>query len=166
MQNVHNSKLMSSKSGLFPVDIIRVTQEFVTPRYLAKPYDDPDFDPLLAIHRIRKIEITDRLFEIPKGYDFEKVFNKNFGVIKEEAFKVELEFSGWAAAYVSERIWSPDQKIIKRRDGKTRLTLSTSSEPELISRVLSFGDEAKVIKPKWLVEEVKTAISRMKQLYE
>jgi len=42
----------------------------------------------LAIHRIRKIEITARLFEIPKDYDFEKVFNKNFGVIKEDAFKV------------------------------------------------------------------------------
>ena len=29
------SKLMSSISGLFPDDIIRVTQEFLTPRYLA-----------------------------------------------------------------------------------------------------------------------------------
>ena len=94
------------------------------------------------------------------------MFNKNFGVIKEEAFKVELEFSGWAAAYVSERIWSPDQKNIKKRDGKTKMTFSTSSEPELISRVLSFGDEAKVIKPKWLVEEVKEVVNRMGQVYE
>jgi len=94
------------------------------------------------------------------------VFNKNFGVIKEEAFKVEIEFSGWAAAYVSERIWSPDQKIVKRRDGKTRLTFSTSSEPELISRVLSFGDEAKVIKPKWLVEEVANKVAGMQKVYE
>lgn len=94
------------------------------------------------------------------------MFNKNFGVIKKEAFKVELEFSGWAAVYVSERIWSPDQKIVKKRDGKTRLTFSTSSEPELILRVLSFGDEAKVIKPKWLMEEVKESVSRMSQVYE
>ncbi len=35
VQSVHNSKLMSSISGFFPVDIIRVTQELVTPRYLA-----------------------------------------------------------------------------------------------------------------------------------
>jgi len=131
-----------------------------------KPYDDPDFDPLLAIHRIRKIEITDRLFEIPKDYNFEKVFNKNLGVIKEEAFKVEIEFSGWAAAYVSERIWSPDQKIVKRREGKTRLTFSTSSKPELISRVLSFGNEAKVIKPKWLVKEVTNKVTGMQKVYE
>ncbi|MDY6790736.1 MAG: WYL domain-containing protein [Thermodesulfobacteriota bacterium] len=131
-----------------------------------KPYDDPDFDPLLAIHRIRKIETTDRLFTIPKDYDFEKVFNKKFGVIKEEAFRVELEFSGWAAAYVSERIWSADQKIVKKRDGKTRLTFSTSSEPELISSMLSFGDEVKVIKPKWLVDEIKEVVNKMERVYE
>ena len=46
------------------------------------------------------------------------------------------------------------------------MTFSTSSEPELISRVLSFGDEAKVIKPKWLVEEVKGVVNRMQQVYE
>ena len=32
--------------------------------------------------------------------------------------------------------------------------------------MLFFGDEAKVIKPKWLVEEVKGVVSRMKQVYE
>ena len=66
---------------------------------------------------------------------------------------------------MSERIWSPDQKIVKRKDGKTRLTFSTSSEPELISRVLSFGDEAKVIKPKWLVEEVAKKVAGMQKVY-
>ena len=35
MQSVHNSKLMSSISCFLHADIIRVTQEFVTPRYLA-----------------------------------------------------------------------------------------------------------------------------------
>lgn len=165
--------IMSKKAKIFYIKPLKIFSHRDTvylharkARTSKKPYDNPDFDPLLAIHRIRKIEITERLFEIPKDYYFEKVFNKNFGVIKEEAFKVELEFSGWAAAYVSERIWSPDQKIVKRRDGKTRLTFSTSSEPELISRVLSFGDEAKVIKPKWLVEGVQKAVNRMQRVYE
>ena len=40
----------------------------------------------------------------PKNYDFEKLFNREFGIIKEEAFKVRVEFSGWAARYVAERI--------------------------------------------------------------
>jgi predicted DNA-binding transcriptional regulator YafY len=112
-----------------------------------KPYNEPKFDPLLAIHRIKKVELTDRLFEFPKNYDFEKTFKQNFGVIKEDAFEVEVEFTGWAARYVAERIWSPNQKIHKR-NGTTKLTFSASSEPELISWVLSFGQEVRLIKPK------------------
>ncbi len=117
-----------------------------------KKYRDPDFDPLLAVHRIQKVELTPRSFDSPDDYDFEKVFNRNFGVIKKEEFDVELDFSGWAAAYVAERIWNPDQKITKKRDGSVRLKFGASSEPELISWILSFGDAVKLIKPDWLIE--------------
>ena len=119
-----------------------------------KPYREPEFNPLLAIHRIKKVELTGRQFEFPKNYDFEKTFKQNFGVIKENAFEVEVEFTGWAARYVSERIWSPDQKIHKK-NGTTRLTFSASSEPELISWLLSFGEDAKVKKPSWMIDKLK-----------
>ena len=134
-------------------------------RYPGKPYKEPDFDPLLAIHRLKNLEITERSFEFHKDYDFEKFFNQNFGVIKEEAFEVELEFTGYPAKYVAERIWSPDQKLTEKKDGTVKLKFSASSEPELISWVLSFGDEAKVIKPEWLVEEVKETVSKTIELY-
>ena len=75
-------------------------------RYPGKPFKEPDFDPLLAVHRIQQLELTERSYEFPENYDFEKFFNQNFGVIKEEAFKVVLEFRGYWAEYVSERIWS------------------------------------------------------------
>ncbi|MBW1743958.1 MAG: WYL domain-containing protein, partial [Deltaproteobacteria bacterium] len=54
-----------------------------------KPYKEPDFDPLLAVHRIKKLEMTERGFEFPKDYDFEKRFNREFGVINEESFEVK-----------------------------------------------------------------------------
>ena len=82
-------------------------------RQPGKKYWEPDFDPLLAIHRLKKVEMTDRGFEYPKDYNFEKVFNKFFGIIKDEPFKVDMEFTGWAALHVAERNWSPDQVITK-----------------------------------------------------
>jgi len=45
---------------------------------------------------------------------------------------------------------------IKKADGKIRLIFSSSSESELTGWVLSFADEAKVVKPKWLVEKSKS----------
>jgi predicted DNA-binding transcriptional regulator YafY len=129
-----------------------------------KPYRQPEFNPLLAVHRMKKVEITERLFDVPKNYDFDRAFKQNFGVIKEDAFDVEIEFTGWAAKYVSERIWSPDQKIVQN-NGKTVLTFCASSEPELISWVLSFGDSATLRKPVWLSKEVLDSINRMQKVY-
>jgi predicted DNA-binding transcriptional regulator YafY len=46
-----------------------------------------------------------------------------------------------------------------------KLSPSASSEYELIGWVLSFADEARVVKPKWLVEEVSQTIKRMEKVY-
>ena len=130
-----------------------------------KLYKAPDFDPLLAVHRIQKAELDERPFNFPENYDFEKIFNRNFGVIKEEAFEIKVEFTGFAAGFVAERIWSPDQKIQQLPDGKIHLSFSASSEPELVAWLLSFGDEARLLEPNWLVKEVKGQVTRMNEKY-
>jgi predicted DNA-binding transcriptional regulator YafY len=130
-----------------------------------KAYRLPDFDPLLAIHRFKKVEITERSYEYPTDYKFEDVFDKNFGFVKDDYFKVEVEFHGWAAKYVTERMWSADQKITKIGDDKIRLSFSASSDMELIAWILSFAEEAKVIKPKWVVEEMKLKINKLAKYY-
>jgi predicted DNA-binding transcriptional regulator YafY len=131
-----------------------------------KAYRSPKFDPLLAVHRIQAAEVTDISFEPPANFDFEKVFNSNFGVMKDDAFAVEVEFTGWSARFVTERTWSADQKIKRKKDDTIILTFSASSETEFISWLLSFGDEARLIKPKWLVKEVKLKINNLARRYD
>lgn len=130
-----------------------------------KVYRKPDFDPLLAIHRLNKVEMTDRRFEYPADYDFDEVFEKNFGVMKDDLFEVEVEFQGWAASYVSERTWSSDQKIHYIGEDKIRIIFSASSEVELIAWILSFGEEVQVLRPGWLVQEIRKKIRAMVSLY-
>ena len=86
-------------------------------------------------------------------------------MIKEEAFEVKVEFVGFAAGFVAERIWSPDQQIERLPDGKIHLSFSVSSEPELVAWLLSFGDEARLLRPDWLVEKVKEQVARMEKNY-
>jgi len=131
-----------------------------------KAYREPKFDPLLAIHRLKKVEMTERCFEYPADYDFNEVFDRSFGLVKEDSFEVEIEFQGWAADYVAERTWSPDQKISKVGDDKIRITFSASSEVELIAWILSFGEEAKVLQPEWVVEEIINKIKRTAARYK
>lgn len=129
-----------------------------------KPYRAPKYDPLLAVHRIKDIDMTGITFD-PGKFDFEKSFNQQFGVIKDDIIDVEVLFTGWAAAYVSERIWSPDQKIIKKGKNKIILKFTASSETEMISWLLSFGEEATLIKPDWLIEKVKKKINKLGNIY-
>ena len=130
-----------------------------------KPFREPDFDPLLAVHRMQKVEMTDRQFEMPANLDFDKLYNQHFGVMKDEAFQVEVEFTGWSARYVAERVWSPDQKILRIGRDKIRLSFTASSEPEVIAWVLSFGEEAVIVRPKRLAEQLSGRIRRLQEKY-
>ncbi|MEI9478422.1 MAG: WYL domain-containing protein [Deltaproteobacteria bacterium] len=131
-----------------------------------KKYIEPEFDPLLAIQRFKKVEIdeTKAHFEVPKEYDFQKAFNQTFGIIKDEKFEVEAEFTGWAAVYVEERIWSNDQ-VISQEGDKIRIKFTASSEPEIISWVLSFGDQAKLLEPEFLVKQISTIVFSIRNQY-
>jgi len=46
------------------------------------------------------------------------------------------------------------------------LTFTASSEPELITWILSFGSEAKILEPEWFIEEIKENITAMQSVYE
>jgi len=141
---------------------------YVSARFAGKPGEPgkkTEYDPLLAVHRLRSVELTDRTFEYPRDFDFEKIYNRNFGIIKDEAFEVEVEFTGHAAGYVSERIWSPDQKLEQNKDGRVRLTFSASSRPELKSWLLSFGEEARLIRPGWMADSLIASLEQMRSLY-
>jgi predicted DNA-binding transcriptional regulator YafY len=131
-----------------------------------KDYGRAEFDPLLAVHRLKNVEKTDRPFEYPADYDFEAVFTKKFGIIKSDAFGVEVEFSGWAALHVAERTWSEDQKITQLDDHTIRLTFSCSSDIEIIPWVLSFGGAVKVIQPDWLKKEILDQVNKTAALYD
>ncbi len=134
-------------------------------KYPGKKYRAPKYDPLLAAHRIKKIEMTERTYEFPDKFNFEKAFNHTFGIIKENAFTVEIEFCGWAARFASERIWSADQKITKKKNGAIRIVFTSSSEPEVMGKLLYFGDEAKLMKPKRLVRKLAEKLEKMNALY-
>jgi predicted DNA-binding transcriptional regulator YafY len=55
---------------------------------------------------------------------------------------------------------------MKKDKNKVILKFTASSEPELISWLLSFGEEATLIKPGWLVKELKLKITKIKDCYK
>jgi predicted DNA-binding transcriptional regulator YafY len=134
-------------------------------RYPVRKYKEPDYEPLLVVHRISRVELTDRHFERPHGYDFKARFSKDFGVIKDEPFEVTADFRNWAVSYVSERVWCPDQEVIRRKDGSIRLKFKASSEVEVISWALSFCSDCTLVRPKRLVNKLRETMQEMFGVY-
>ena len=141
---------------------------YVHARYAKEPgklFKAAAYDPLLALHRIQKVALTDTPFAKPADYDFEKTFNEQFGVIKQKRFTVKAELTGWAAGYTAERKLSPDQKIRRRKGGRLVIEFSATSEPEVLNWVLGLGVEAKLVEPDNLVAQLKARLETVQALY-
>lgn len=169
---VRYRSLVSRRSKTFLVMPLKIFSHndtiYLSARYAGKPgraRTPHDYDPLLAIHRIRDIEMTDRTFDYPGDYDFDEIYNRNFGIIKDGTYPVEVELTGLSARYVAERTWSADQRIHRLDDETIRLCFSISSEREFLAWLLSFGSEARVVAPVRLAKAVWDMLEKMRGLY-
>ncbi|MBU8870743.1 MAG: WYL domain-containing protein [Gemmatimonadales bacterium] len=165
-------RVLDKRSKTFRIKPLKIFAHkesvYVHARYAkmpGEPFKGADYDPLLALHRIKTVAITDTKFVLPKDYNFERTMNRQFGVIRGQRFKVKAEFTGWAAGFVTERTWSPDQKVTRRRGGGIALEFTASSEPEVLNWILNFGDEAKLIGPKALVGKLRERLATVSGLY-
>lgn len=114
-----------------------------------------------AVQRIRRLQALDRSFgEITVNED-----DENFGFPFHKPIRVRVAFTQAVATYVSERTWSKDQWIRKRKGGGIVLTFNSTSRNETIAWVLSFGPEAELLDPKEWRQETKEALNEMGRIY-
>jgi proteasome accessory factor B len=66
---------------------------------------------------------------------------------------------------VRERDWHPSQKIRNGKDGGIELEMTLGALEEIERWILSWGDHAKVLGPKALIESVAKRIRLMQQAY-
>src|SRR5215469_15577308 len=114
--------------------------------------------------RIRSIQPTGKIFERSKKFSMEKELRDSFGVHSGEGeFDVVIRFSTRAADYIREKKWHESQHLQELKNGGVELHLKLSSLIEIERWVLSWGGDAKVIKPRELAEAVRNAAKRMLQ---
>ena len=117
---------------------------------------------MLAVHRLKGVNIQNRAFDIEPDAEKKAEF---FGLMEQEPFRVKVRFDKDVATYVKERKWSDDQTIRENKNGNLVLEFTAQSLPEVVSWVLGFGSKAKVVGPNDLQEEVNAEIRRMDLLY-
>jgi proteasome accessory factor B len=114
--------------------------------------------------RIQKIEPTGKTFERSKKFSLEKELRDSFGVHSGEGeFEVVIRFNARAADYIREKKWHESQQLRELKNGGVELKLKLSSLVEIERWILSWGGDAKVLKPRELAESVQKSAKRILQ---
>ena len=112
--------------------------------------------------RILGTKLTGKTFDRSKKFSLEKELRDSFGVHSGEGqYEVVLRFNPRAADYIREKKWHESQELRELKGGGLELRLKLSSLVEIERWILSWGGDAKVLKPRELAEAVRVAARKM-----
>ena len=106
------------------------------------------------LNRITEISQTSKIFRVYKCYN-KRDYIDDFGFKKNgEWYHIEFEAYDTYASLVKERIYGKNQEIIPIDEKKTLVKVDMQNKENIISFILGFGKNAKVIEPQWLKKEL------------
>jgi len=106
--------------------------------------------------RIQSVQPTGKTFERPQKFSLEKRLRDSFGVRSGEGeYEVVIRFNARVADYIREKKWHPSQQLRELKGRGVELRMKLSSLVEIERWILSWGGDAKVLKPRELVEAVR-----------
>jgi predicted DNA-binding transcriptional regulator YafY len=119
-----------------------------------------------AVERIKSIEVTEGMFELPQSFSLAERFEQGFGLIEEPPQEVKIWISPDWAFFVKERSWHPTQALHSQKDGSVILTMRCGGLDELTAWVLSFGPGARVLGPQALIDNVSSQLTLAAKPYQ
>ena len=138
--------------------------------YLVVQYDNPDYSPwVLALDRILSLDKTDKTFTMPKGWDAEEYFDGFIGVLRDNDYNkeiVKISVSASQANYLRSLKLHESQKEVERNEDYSIFTYYLRPTYDFIQELLWNGEEAEVLEPQWLRDEMRGRIERMLDLYK
>lgn len=113
-----------------------------------------DFIMTFSVSRITRVEELEEAIEFSDYPKLERVLD-SYGIWYDNRGGKEyvIRFTGWARDTVSHQIWQKDQRGEFDDNGDYVLTFTSSSDVELLSRLLFYGDAAEPLSPPEFVEK-------------
>jgi len=106
--------------------------------------------------RIQSVQPTGKTFDRLQKFSLEKRLRNSFGVRSGEGeYAVVIQFNARVADYIREKKWHESQQLKELKGGGVELRLKLSSLVEIERWILSWGGDAKVLKPRELAEAVR-----------
>lgn len=123
---------------------------------------------MFKVDRIQSAEPTNRQFEPADVTALAENLRRSWGgvVFGDEQFDVTIDFTPAVAARISETYWHPSQELEPLPAGGVRLKVSLPSLLEFVPWVRGWGEEAEVVAPDRLRNEVADSFRAAAARYE
>ena len=122
----------------------------------------------LKLDRFRRAVALDEWFKPRADFELRRHLRESIGIFsggKTRNFRIRI--SAYAARWVEEDPWHPDQQIARQDDGSILLTVKAAHDLEVIPRVLALGAEAELLSPassrKALAETLRRVVAQYEQ---
>jgi len=156
--------LSHGRTKTYEIDPLRIF-EHDEALYLFAQLPGPEVIRILAVDRVESITLLGVHFEEPVNFAPEELLETSFDLTLGDPIEVTVQFAPSAARRVRGRQWARDQEVTEHPDGRLSLTMKTSGKQDVLRWILSFGDQAKILHPPELVEELKAIISSLSKVY-
>ena len=113
------------------------------------------------LSRIKNIEILEEDSFIPEDFNIQEYCNISFGVYTDEPMNVEIMFSKETAEDVINYSFHPTQEFVQQKDGTVILKFRASGSYEIITELLKWRNEIKIISPQKLRLEYENTVKSM-----
>ena len=127
----------------------------------------PAYDDIrvLAVERIHALEETSDSFQYPEGFDPQAKLEQAFDLIFDDPIAVRVRVRAGQAKYVLERRFFREKQVRRLENGDIEITLTTSGRYDVKKWVLSLGENAELLEPQDLREEIGAEYGRMAAKY-
>ncbi|AEF82936.1 helix-turn-helix transcriptional regulator [Leadbettera azotonutricia] len=123
---------------------------------------------VFSFSRIKKVVITNKVFDIPSDFNPNDFFDKQMGIwaSRRTPYTVEFLFDNEVRTFALERQWHETQEITENEDGSVLVKFTTTQLPDVLRWVLSQGRTVKVLNPPELVKMVREEVEMIGKKYK
>ncbi len=122
-----------------------------------------------GLDRIESVQVVEGSeFKENTEFDPEEFFKYVYGISEPDGVPVEivLSFTAHQGNYVLTKPLHHTQKIVRQSESELVVSCNVVANFEFMEQILSFGEHAIVLKPKELVDKIKTIVVRMSENYK
>lgn len=121
---------------------------------------------MFKLNRFEKLEPIDRRYTIPTDYCFDRLIGNAWNMIRgEKTYDVKIYFSPGVADNIVDTIWHSTQKMVRTNDGGVEMSVTVDGLNEIVWWVLGYGEYAKVLEPKELIDRITASSQKILQTY-